>query len=80
MPEEARKLIYFLNTKNKYQLEELGIQDRIGTILEVKKVFTKRTLMQNLERRCHDMQEEINAFMKIFNILQGKGLPSPLVE
>ena len=35
--------------------------------------------MQNLERRCHDMQEEINAFTKRFDILQSKGLPSPLV-
>jgi len=68
-----------LNTKNKCQLEELGIQDRTGTILEVKRGFTKRTLMQNLKRRCHDMQEEINAFMKRFDILQSKGLPSPLV-
>ena len=51
MPEEANELIQFLNTKNRYQLEELGIQDRTGTILEVKRVFTKRTLMQNLERR-----------------------------
>lgn len=79
MPEEASRLIQFLNTRNKYQLEELGIQDRIGTILEVKRVFTKRTLMQNLERRCHDMQEEINAFMKRFDILQSKWFPSPLV-
>ena len=55
MPEEANELIHFFNTKNRYQLEELGIQDRTGTILEIKRVFTKRTLMQNLERRCSDM-------------------------
>jgi len=79
MPKEATRLIYFLNTKNKYQLKELGIQDRTGTIPEVKRVLTKRTLMQNLERRCHDMQEEINSFMKKFDILQSKGFPSPLV-
>ena len=57
MPEEANELIQFLNTKKRYQLEELGIQDRTGTILEIKRVFTKRTLMQNLERRWSDMQE-----------------------
>ena len=45
MPEEANKLIHFLNTNNRYQLEELGIQDRTGTILDIKRVFTKRTLM-----------------------------------
>ena len=52
MHEEATRLINFLNSKNKYQLEELGIEDKTGTILEVKKVLTKRSLMQNLERRC----------------------------
>ena len=36
--------------------------------------------MQNLERRCSDMQEEITAFMKRFDILLNKGLPSPLVS
>ena len=35
--------------------------------------------MQNLEKRCYDMQAEINAFMEKFTILQSKGLPSPLV-
>jgi len=79
MPEEATRLINFLNNKNKYQLEELGIEDRTGTILEVKRVLAKRSLMQNLERRCHAMQEEINAFMEKFGILQDKGLPSPLI-
>jgi len=69
MPEEATKLINFLNSKNKYKLEEIGIEDKTGTILEVKKVLTKRSLMQNLERRCQNMQEEINAFMEKFNIL-----------
>ena len=79
-PEEANELIHFLNIHNKHQLEELGIQDRTRTILEIKRVFTKRTLMQNLERRCSDMQEEITAFLKRCDILLNKGLPSPLVS
>jgi len=79
MPKEATRLINFLNTKNKYQLEELGIGDRTGTIIEIKKVLTKRSLMQNLERRCLNMQEEIDDFMQKFGILQSKGLPSPSV-
>jgi len=79
MPEEATRVIIFLNSKNKYQLEELGIQDRTCTILEIKKVLTKRSLMQNLERRCQNIQEEIDDFMKKFGIFQSKGLPSPLV-
>jgi len=77
-PEEAIKLINFLNSKNRYQLEDLNIHDRTRTILEVKNVLTKRGLMQNLERKCQNMQEEINYFMEKFDILQSKGLPSPL--
>lgn len=51
-PEEAIRLIKFLNSRNKYQLEQLNIEDRTGTILEIKKVLTKRTLMQKLEHTC----------------------------
>lgn len=47
--------------------------------MEIKSVLTEKTLTQNLERRCHDMQAEINAFMEKIDILQGKGLPSLLV-
>ena len=54
-PEETNQIIQFLNTQTKQQLEEVGIQDRTATILEIKRVLTKRTLMQNLERRCFDM-------------------------
>ena len=36
--------------------------------------------MQNLERRCSDMQEEINVFRKRFDILLNKGFPSPLLS
>ena len=59
--EEANQLIQFLNTQTRQQLEEVGIQDRTATILEIKRVFTKITLMQNLERKCPDILEEINA-------------------
>ena len=49
MPEEATRIIHFLNSENKYELQELEIPDRIGTILEVRRVLTKRNLMLNLE-------------------------------
>lgn len=55
MHEQANWLIHFLNTKTSKQLEALEITDRTGTILEIKRVLTKGTLMQNLERRCRDM-------------------------
>jgi hypothetical protein len=44
-PTEATKLIIFLNSKNKQELEELEIEDKIETILEIKKVLTKKCLM-----------------------------------
>ena len=63
MPDQANRLIHLLNYRNREQLEQLGILNRICTILEIKKVLTKRTLMQNLEKGCQDMQVEINSFM-----------------
>lgn len=48
-------------------------------ILKIKKVLTKRNLMQGLEHGCQNMQEDIDELMRKFDILQIKGLPSPLV-
>jgi len=50
-PEQANRLINFLNTKTKEELAALDIRDRTGTILKIKRVLTMRTLMQNLERK-----------------------------
>lgn len=78
MPEQANRLIHFLNTKTSEELAALDIRDRIGTILTIKRVLTMRTLIQNLERRCQDMQVEIDSFIEKFAILHERGLPSPL--
>lgn len=61
-PEEATKIIKFLNSKNKYELEDLGITNRKETILEVKKVISKRDLMIQLEEKCQNMILAINKF------------------
>jgi len=55
MPEDATKLIHILNGKNEYELQELDIEDRTETILEVRKVLSKRNLMLNLEDKCQNM-------------------------
>ena len=78
-PEDANRLIHFLNIKNRHKLNELGIEDRTEAILEVKKVLSKRNLMLNLEEKCHNMQAAIDRFMVKFQILRDKGLPSPMV-
>jgi len=72
-------LIDFLNSRNRYQLDELEIEDRTTTIIEIKKVLTKRNLMINLEKRYQSIQVDIDTFMLKYGILREKGLPSPLV-
>jgi len=78
MLEQANRLIHFLNTKTSEELEALEIRERTGTILDIKRVLTMRTLMKNLDKRCQDMQVEINSFTEKFTVLHQKGLPSPL--
>jgi len=52
IPTEATELIIFLNSKNKQKLEELEIEDMTETILEIKKVLTKKGLMLQLEEKA----------------------------
>jgi len=40
-----------LNSKNRGELDELGVEDIIETILKIKKVLSKRNLMLNLEKK-----------------------------
>jgi len=79
MPEDANRLINFLNNKNRYELHELNTEDRTETILEIRKFLSKRNLTMNLEEKFHNMQVAIDRFMAKFQILREKGLPSPFV-
>ena len=45
MPEQANKLIHFLNTHTREQLATLDVKDRTGTILTMKKVLTMRNFV-----------------------------------
>jgi hypothetical protein len=40
MPTKSTEIITFLNSKTREELEDLKIEDRIETILEVKRVLT----------------------------------------
>jgi len=55
MPKEATKIIHFLNSKNKYELQELDIAEKTATIVKLKKVLTKRNLMMNLKDKFQTM-------------------------
>ena len=62
-PAQALKLITFLNSKNREELEELQVLDRTETILQFKKAITKKSLMRNIEEKCEAMNLAITRFM-----------------
>ena len=75
MPAEATKIIKFLNSKTKEELEELRIEDRTKTILKFKRVLTKRGLMIQLEEKVQAMDIGVQRFFSKIEALQKKGLP-----
>jgi hypothetical protein len=78
-PTEATELIRFLNSKNKQELEEMEIEDRTETILEIKKVLTKKGLMLQLEEKAQVMDIGVQIFFSKIEVLHKKGLPRLLV-
>jgi hypothetical protein len=62
MPTQANEIIKFLNSKTREELEELIIEDRTETILEVKRVLTKRGLMLQLEEKVQAMDQGYKGF------------------
>ena len=52
MPEQANRMIQFLNTHTKEQLAAIEIKNMAGTILLIKMVLTLRNFVQTLERKC----------------------------
>jgi hypothetical protein len=79
MPTEANEIIGFLNFKTKDELEALEIEDKTETILEVKKVLTKRGLILQLEEKTQSMDVGLQRFFGKIDALYKKGLPSVLV-
>jgi hypothetical protein len=78
-PTKANEIIIFLNSKTREELEALEIEDRTETILEVKKVLTKRGLMLQLEERSQAMDIGVQRFFSKIDSLHKKGLPGLFV-
>jgi hypothetical protein len=78
-PIEATNLIMFLNSKNKQELEEMEIEDRIETILENKKILTKKGLVLQLEENSQVMDIGVQRFFNKFEVINKKGLIGLLV-
>jgi hypothetical protein len=79
MPTKANEIIKFLNSKTREELEDLKVEDRTETILEVKRVLTKRGLMLQLEEKAQNMDIRVQRFFNNIEVLQKKGLPGMLV-
>ena len=64
-----------MNSKNREELAEFKIPDRTEAILEIKKVLTKRNIMNNLEEKCDNMNISISKFKTKYDLLLEAGLP-----
>jgi hypothetical protein len=69
MPTQANEIIRFLNSKTREELEELNIEDRTETILEVKRVLTKISLMLYLEEKVQVMDQGVQKFFNKIDAL-----------
>lgn len=73
-------MIHFLSTHTKEELAALDISNRTETVLTAKKVLTLGNFVQSLERKCQEMQAEVDDYKLRMGALQGKGLPSLLTS
>ena len=51
MPSTSNNIIRFLNSKRRYEMDDLGVDERTETILEVKKFLTKKNLVAQLTEK-----------------------------
>jgi len=70
MPTEANEIIIFLNLKTREEMEDLKIEYRKETMLEVKRVLTKRGLMLQLEEKAQNMDIGVQRFFNKIDVLQ----------
>lgn len=76
IPEIANRIINVLNNRTSLQLAGMGIRDRTDTILLIKRVLTLISYVQTLERKCQEIQAEVNEFIAKITVLHNRGLPS----
>lgn len=73
--EEVIDMIKALNSKSREELEGINIPKKIATILEIKKVLQKRSLIKQLETKCQTLDVVVQRFHSKFNVVNQKGLP-----
>jgi len=76
MPEIANRMINILNNRTGLQLAAMGIRDGTATNFLIKRVLTLRNYVQTLERKCQEIQAEVNVFIGKITTLHNRGLAS----
>lgn len=79
-PEQANRMIHFLKNHTKEELAALNIINRTNVVLTAKKLLTLRNFVQTVERKCHEMQAEVDEYKLKMGALQDKGFPSLLTN
>lgn len=77
-PEQANRIIDFLNRQEQEELAAIGIPNRTKAVLTAKKVLTLRNYVQAVERKCYEITADVEEFKVKSAKLQAKGLPSLL--
>ena len=65
-----------MNTHTKEELVALDISNRTETVLIAKKVLTLRNFVQSLERKCQEMQEEVDDYKLRMGHCKAKDCPA----
>lgn len=79
-PKQANRMINFLNNQIKEELAAMNIINRTDVFLIAKKVLTLRNFVQTVERKCHEMQAEVDEYKLKMGALQQRGLPNLLTS
>jgi len=70
-------MIHFLNNHTKEELAALSISSRTDAVLTTKKVLTLRNFVQTVERKCQEMQAEVDDYKLKMGALQSKRIAQP---
>jgi DNA-binding ferritin-like protein (Dps family) len=77
-PDQANRMVDYLNRHEEEELAAMGIPNRTEAVLLAKKVLTLRSYVQAVERKCFDITKDVEEFRAKLVELQARGLPSLL--
>ena len=77
-PDQANRMVDYLNRHEEEELAAMGIPNRTEAVLLAKKVLTLRSYVQAVERKCFEMTKDVEEFRAKLVELQARGLPSLL--